>query len=188
MLEKIPSAIGHALRGARPGVGELMSNDESLRGVPELIQVASSAFGEGQAIPARYSADGESVSPPLSWQGTPDDTEALVLLIEDADSPTPHPLVHAIVWDLAPSDGELTSGALSSSEPQAGLGRNSYFKRTYLPLDPPRGHGPHRYAFQLFACDCSLTFEDAPGRTALREALRGHVLAKGCLIGTYERV
>jgi Raf kinase inhibitor-like YbhB/YbcL family protein len=187
MLEKIPSAIGRALRGARPGIDELTYNDESLLDVPERIAVSSSAFADGQAIPARHSTDGESVSPPLSWQGTPDDTESLVLLIEDADSPTPHPLVHAIAWDLAPADGELPSGALSSSEPQEGLGRNSYLKRTYLPLDPPRGHGPHRYAFQVFACDCVLTFADAPGRTALREALRGHVLAKGCLIGTYER-
>jgi Raf kinase inhibitor-like YbhB/YbcL family protein len=187
MLEKLPSMIGRALRSARPGVGELAYNDDSMRDVPERIEVSSPAFGDGEAIPATFSTDGESASPPLSWRGVPDDTEALVLLIEDADSPTPHPLVHAIVWDLPPGDGELPIHALSATSSQAGVGRNSLLKRTYLPIDPPRGHGPHYYAFQFFACDRALPFDAPPGRTALMEALRDHVIAKGCLIGTYER-
>jgi hypothetical protein len=57
----------------------------------------------------------------------------------------------------------------------------------YLPPDPPSGHGPHRYVFQIFALDTRLDFEKPPGRGALLEAMRGHVLAKGLHIGLYER-
>jgi Raf kinase inhibitor-like YbhB/YbcL family protein len=189
MLEKLPAAIGRVLRNTRPGLHELLFNDDDMSTAAEDIRVTSPAFGDGEPIPVRYTADGDKLSPPLAWSGIPDDTEALVLLIEDADSPTPEPLVHAIVWDLPPSDAELPEGALpSNGDHPEGMGRNSFLRRAYLPPDPPPGHGPHRYAFQLFACDCALLFEGAPGRGKLIETLEGHVIAKGCLIGIYERI
>jgi Raf kinase inhibitor-like YbhB/YbcL family protein len=187
MLERLPSALGRMLRRARSGFRGLACKDASMRAVPETIQIWSPAFASGERMPALYTADGDRLSPPLMWRGVPDDTEALVLLIEDADSPTPLPLVHAIVWDLPPSDGELLTSALSSDSAEPGVGRNSLLKRTYLAPDPPSGHGVHRYAFQLFACDRALDFASAPGRTQIMEALRGHTLAKGFMIGTYER-
>jgi len=102
--------------------------------------------------------------------------------------------VHAILSELPAADGGLAEGELPgpSDEPGTGqksfgLGRNSYLKCAWLPLDPPRGHGPHRYAFQLFALDEVPQFERTPGRSAVVAALRGHVIAKGLLIGTYER-
>ena len=67
------------------------------------------------------------------------------------------------------------------------MGRNSYLHAGWLPPDPPRGHGPHRYAFQLFALDEAPVFVKTPGRSAMVVALRGHVIAKGVLIGTYAR-
>jgi Raf kinase inhibitor-like YbhB/YbcL family protein len=176
------------LRGARSGFRGLAHKDAALRDVPESIQLWSPAFNHGGSMPALYTADGDRLSPPLAWKGVPDETETLVLLIEDADSPTPHPLVHAIVWDLPPSDGELLTSALSSEAPEPGVGRNSYLQRTYLAPDPPRGHGVHRYVFQLFACDRALDFAAAPGRSTIMDAMRGHVLAKGVMIGTYERM
>jgi phosphatidylethanolamine-binding protein (PEBP) family uncharacterized protein len=58
---------------------------------------------------------------------------------------------------------------------------------TWLPPDPPPGHGAHRYVFQVFALDIVPRFEARPGRTELLNKIRGHVIAKGMLIGTYER-
>jgi hypothetical protein len=189
MLEKIPSPIGRALRSARPGPRELVYNHPQLTAVTERIALGSSAFAHGERIPRRYTADGAKLSPPLRWSGVPLETASLVLLIEDADSPTPKPLVHALVWDLAPNDGELAEGALPSfgSDDVEGMGRNSFMQRAFLPPDPPPAHGLHRYAFQLFALDQLLHFERAPGRSKLLESLEGHAIAKGCLIGTYER-
>jgi phosphatidylethanolamine-binding protein (PEBP) family uncharacterized protein len=67
------------------------------------------------------------------------------------------------------------------------MGRNSYLTTRYLPPDPPRGHGAHRYVFQVFALDRQPQFDSPPGRTALLDCIRDHVVAKGLLIGTYAR-
>jgi Raf kinase inhibitor-like YbhB/YbcL family protein len=189
MLEKIPSIVGEALKGVRPGLDKLVSAKE-FGAVPDGIVVESPAFGHGGPMPADYSEDGRKLSPPLTWRNLPAGTAGVVLLVEDADSPTPAPLVHAIVLDLPAQGGGLGEAELKSAG--AGgmphrLGKNSFMKAEYLPPDPPSGHGPHRYAFQVFAVDRALELKDEPGRGALVEAMKGHVLAKGVLIGTYER-
>jgi Raf kinase inhibitor-like YbhB/YbcL family protein len=190
MLEKIPSALGKALKRARAGAEDLAVVDTELTGVNASIEVTSPAFGYKERIPAKHTADGEGIFPPLEWRGVPMSAEAVVLLIEDADSPTPRPLVHAIAWDLPGSDGSLPEGALPNARNDGAtdaLGRNSLMSASYLPPDPPRGHGEHRYVFQIFALDIVPRFDSAPGRNELLERIRGHVIAKGLLIGTYER-
>jgi Raf kinase inhibitor-like YbhB/YbcL family protein len=190
MLEKMPATIGRALKGVRSGMETLVSQDDAFASVPDVIAVTSPAFRPGGEIPSRYTEDGEKLSPPLEWIGVPAEAKALVLLVEDADSPTFKPLVHAIVGELPPADGGLGEGALptpGTGEERFGMGRNSYLHTSWLAPDPPRGHGPHRYAFELFALDEVPEFDRAPGRSALLAALRGRVIAKGMLIGTYSR-
>ena len=192
MLEKIPRPLGHAAQGIRAGAEDLAVADTELTGVNASIEVRSEAFGYNEPLPAKYTADGEGLSPPLDWQGVPMNAEAVVVLVEDADSPTPRPLVHAIVWDLPGSDASLPEGALPSRRADANpaadhLGRNSALSASWLPPDPPTGHGPHRYVFQVFALDTVPRFESHPGRAELLDKIRGHVIAKGLLIGTYER-
>ena len=120
----------------------------------------------------------------------PPDAASLALIVEDADAPTPQPLVHAIVVDLDGADGALAEGALPSADNEGSglhVGRNSYLQAAWLPPDPPPGHGVHRYAFQLFALTAGATFDGTPGRDAVLAAIKEHGLASGCLIGTYER-
>jgi Raf kinase inhibitor-like YbhB/YbcL family protein len=187
MLEVVPVRVGRALRRARAGEHKLAVYE-----LPTVatLEVASEAFVAGGALPVRFTADGEKVSPPLSFRGVPAEAQSLVLLIEDADSPSLEPLVHAIAWNLPAHDGVLPEAALSrpgASGEGPALGRNSFLRAAYLPPDPPPGHGPHRYAFQVFALDTKLAFSSPPGRRRLLGAMRGHVLAKGSLEGTYER-
>ncbi|MFH5924141.1 YbhB/YbcL family Raf kinase inhibitor-like protein [Roseomonas xinghualingensis] len=189
MLQNLPSGLGRILSGLRPGINGLLFAEVN---VPAVIEVSSPAFTQGGAIPALHTADGPGISPPLSWRGVPAGTTALLLVVEDADSPTPRPLVHAIVTRLPPGDGALAAGDLSGPGrpglPGLGIGRNSYFQQGWLPPDPPPGHGPHHYAFQLFALSAwPEGLNGNPGRSAVRAALRHGVLAKGCLIGTYAR-
>jgi Raf kinase inhibitor-like YbhB/YbcL family protein len=191
MLEKIPRAVGRGLKDVRAGAEDLAIADTELTGVNASIQVSSPAFRYNEVIPAKYTADGEGISPPLEWRGVPPNAEAVVLLVEDADSPTPDPFVHAIVWDLPGTDASLPDGALPSSAkpaPTNALGRNSYLSPNYVPPDPPPGHGRHRYVFQVLALDAAPRFDSPPGRGALMEKIKGHVIAKGLLIGTYERM
>ncbi|HEX4232939.1 MAG TPA: YbhB/YbcL family Raf kinase inhibitor-like protein [Caldimonas sp.] len=189
MLEKLPDAIGHALRDQRAGLDKTAFRSIDLRAGMAQIAVTSLAFVDHARIPARYTADGAGVSPPLQWSGVPGGAASLVVIVEDADAPTPQPLVHAIVVDLAPTDGALAEAALPSKDHDGSgvrVGRNSYLQAAWLPPDPPPGHGLHRYAFQLFAL-AGGSFDGAPGRDAVIEAIREHGLASGCLIGTYER-
>lgn len=193
MLENLPDALGHALRDVRAGLDQIAFNQSNLRTGLAAITVSSLAFADHAPIPARYTADGDGVSPPLQWQGVPAGAASLVLIVEDADAPTPRPLVHAILVDLPAEDGALAEGALKSPDHEGQhlhQGRNSFLSAGWLPPDPPPGHGQHRYAFQVFAIGpvgVGEAFGDTPGREALMAAIRERAIASGCLIGTYER-
>ena len=190
MLEKLPHLLGETLRSVRPGPERTIFHGPEVGSAAAIIRVTSSAFADGGEIPARYTEDGDALSPPLAWAGVPEDTQAVVLVIEDADSPTPAPLVHTIVWNLPGQDGELGEGDLPSDggpDDEIAMGKNSFLGAEYLPPDPPPGHGPHRYLFQVFALDAALDFGGHPGRGALVKAMQGHVIARGVLTGTFER-
>ena len=190
MLEKLPDVVGHALRGQRAGLDKTAFQAVDLRAGMAAITLSSLAFADHAPIPARYTADGPGLSPPLQWTGVPGDAASLVLIVEDADAPTPQPLVHAIVVGIDGGDGALAEGALPSADHGGSglhVGRNSYLQAAWLPPDPPPGHGVHRYAFQLFALTAGATFDSTPGRDAVLAAIKEHGLASGCLIGTYER-
>jgi len=189
MLENIPRGLGEALSTVKAGIEKTVSHAEFAQ-VPDSLTVTSPAFTDGGAIPARFTADGEGVSPPLAWAGVPAHAAALVLIVEDPDAPAINPLVHLIAWNLLPNDGGLEEGELASPAGegrQHDLGRNSFLKDAWLPPDPPTGHGTHRYLFQLFALERTAAVPASPGRAALVDAMKGHVIAKGLLTGTYQR-
>jgi len=190
MLEKLPDAVGHALRNQRAGMDKLAFNQIDLRGGTSALQVQSLAFADHAPLPAQYTADGRGISPPLQWIGVPAGAASVLVIVEDADAPTPQPLVHLLVVELPGMDGALPEGALESPDhDNTGYktGLNSFFQASWLPPDPPPGHGVHRYAFQVFALGEGPAFSDVPGRDQVLDAVREHGLASGCLIGTYER-
>jgi Raf kinase inhibitor-like YbhB/YbcL family protein len=190
MLEFVPASLGQALRGIRAGYDKIASEDRAFASAPDLIRLTSPAFDDSGSIPARYTADGEGISPPLDWSGSVSDAEGLVLIVEDPDAPSAEPLVHLLAWDLPPDLEELSEGQFHSPGHDGldeNLGRNSFLAAGWLPPDPPPGHGRHFYVFQLFALDRRLEFTGHPGRRQVIDAMKGHVLAKGVLAGTYRR-
>lgn len=193
MLENLPGAVGHILREQRAGMESLVIHQSGLRSGLMALDVQSLSFKDHAPLPPPYTADGAGISPPLHWSGVPPEAQQLVLIVEDADAPTPKPLVHAIVVNLLPQDAHLPEAALHSADHASLLpepvreGRNSYLQTGWLPPDPPPGHGLHRYAFQLFALNAAVDWPATPGREALVEAIRVHAIAAGMLIGTYER-
>lgn len=191
MLEHIPQWLGKALSTVRAGADKLAIAQPQLAGFAAL-DLSSPAFADGARLPERFTADGGGASPPLTWGTPPAGSVSLALLVEDADAPTPQPLVHAIVRGIAADAGRLAEGAIVADGAGDATGRdvgiNSFRREGWLPPDPPTGHGVHRYVFQLFALDTDLTDAgDSPGRSALVEAMAGHVLAAGVLTGTYSR-
>jgi Raf kinase inhibitor-like YbhB/YbcL family protein len=189
MLEKIPKSIGEALHNQRAGLDKTVIERQRKLSALAPVEVASSAFAHRAPIPTKYTADGGGVSPPLEWRNFPQGTSLVAVIVEDADSPTPHPLVHAIVVNLDPRETSMAEGALDSPDHNGvGLmsGPNSFLSHAWLPPDPPPGHGPHRYVFQVFALR-GPPFEEAPGREALVRAITEFGIGAGCVIGTYER-
>jgi len=189
MLEKIPESLGASLQKQRAGMENTVFHRLGRPAIPH-IEVRSAAFVPGGAIPIEYTADGVGFSPPLAWLGMPLNTASIALIVEDADSPTPHPLVHAIVVNMGVDDAELEEGALNSPDHEGvGLqvGRNSFLSQAWLPPDPPPGHGIHRYVFQVFALHSGTAFSNVPGRQELFDAVKARAIAGGYVIGTYGR-
>lgn len=189
MLEKLPEAIGHALEHQRAGFEKILFNAIDPGAGLSLIEVTSPAFAPESQLPQRYTADGAGVSPPLRWRDVPVHAAMLALLVEDADSPTPEPMVHAIVVDMDPREVGLVEGIFNGPPHPSpeNLGLNSYLMHGWLPPDPPPGHGVHRYVFQVFALTAGPALSKSPGRGEVASAIRQRAIAKGCLIGTYQR-
>lgn len=188
MLEKLPSAVGRTLRRVRPGLNRIVARRSEIASHGMTLRLESPVFGEGGIIPIRFTADAdhEPSSPPLRWSAVPDGTRSLALIVEDADSPTISPVVHAIAIGVSPLVDELVDGALVAGSQMVTLGKSSNLRSGWMPPDPPPGHGVHQYAFQLFALDY-LPELARPGRHAFVDTIRGHVLAHGLLVGTYSR-
>lgn len=188
MLEHVPDWIGASLRGVRAGAEHLTILHPAIGSGFAMIELSSPAFGDGGRLPPRFTADGAGVSPPLQWGVLPAGTQCLALVVEDADSPTPAPLVHAILWGIAPATHDLAEGAIAADATAGVVGRNSFLAPGWLPPDPPAGHGDHRYVFQLFALDAAADDPGAaPGRGAVLDAIAGHVIGAGMLTGLYSR-
>ena len=184
----VKSLFGHLLRGVHAGDEKLAGNHaDGWR----TLKLESPAFSQGEAIPRRYSQEGENISPELHWDAAPEGTQELVLLCEDPDAPFPEPFLHWMAFGIPAQVAELPAGV--PAMPKAGFGmmrqgKNSAKTDGYTGPMPPVGHGVHHYHFQLFALDRKLAFGPAPNREELAQAMAGHVLAQGELVGTYERV
>jgi Raf kinase inhibitor-like YbhB/YbcL family protein len=141
----------------------------------------SCAFEHARAIPRRYSCDGEDVSPPLRWANVPDEARSLALLVDDPDAPS-GVFTHWVAWGLDPAARELREGEAAPRE-----GRNDFGGVGYRGPCPPRGHGPHRYVFRLYALARELELAAGAARADLVRATKGYLLATAELVGTYER-
>ncbi|HEX4125600.1 MAG TPA: YbhB/YbcL family Raf kinase inhibitor-like protein [Tepidisphaeraceae bacterium] len=184
----LPHLVTGGVPGERAGDGRLSGRQFS---AAETMSISSSAFADGEMMPALYSADGQNISPPLAWTSIPAEAKSLVLIVEDPDAPTPNPFVHWLVYNMPATTRELPAaipGEPTLTMPvEMSQGRNSALKIGYTGAAPPKGDTPHRYFFQLFALDRRLELIGGVGRSALLSAMKGHVTGKGVLVGTYQR-
>ena len=144
------------------------------------LKVTSSAFTANEAIPSDFTCDGAEKTPPLSWSNVPADAKSIAILVDDPDAPK-GTFTHWIVTNIPPSDtslsegGSLPTGATAATNDKGATG--------YAGPCPPTG--THHYHFRVFALDTTLT-QPATRADFLRE-IKGHVLAKGELVGTYTK-
>ncbi len=181
--------VGWALRSVRAGDRRLAWNDPRVATAPISIRLVSSAFADGGVMPERCAGEGigPNLSPALEWSNLPAGIVDLVLIVQDPDAPTPRPIVHLIAMIPAGIPNIAEGASTPASSPALRFGVGSFGRIGYAGPRPVRGHGPHRYLFQLFAVGQTVMFERAPRFDALMNRIAGSVLARGLLTGTFER-
>jgi len=145
------------------------------------VNLSSTAFESGDAIPLRHTCEGDDVSPPLVWSDVPEGTRAFALVVDDPDAPG-GTFTHWLAWGIDPGANGLREG-----EPAPHEGRNGFGTDGYEGPAPPPRHGAHRYVFRLHALDRELDAPDGADRAEIDRALEGHVLDVAELVGTFER-
>lgn len=146
------------------------------------VTITSPDFSDGGRIPARFTADGENVSPALVLEHVPADARSLVLIVDDPDAPV-GTWNHWLVWNIPPDTRSIPA---NSVPPHAVQGTNDFGMRNYGGPAPPSGE--HRYFFRLYALRvASLPLAPGAKRKALDAALAGKTVGEATLMGRYSR-
>jgi len=142
------------------------------------IRVFSEAFESKGMIPAKYTCNGENINPPLGFEGIPEEAKSLVLIMDDPDA-SMGTFTHWVVWDIEPVAG-IEEDSIPGVE-----GMNDFRKIGYGGPCPPSG--THRYSFRVYALDKKLEIKAGSGRKDIENAMIGHILAEGELVGKYAK-
>jgi hypothetical protein len=171
-----------------PKVDESQLADTAAQQGEGTFAIESSVFEHGGAIPKKYTCQGDDVSAPLSWQGVPENTKSLVLIVDDPDAPDPAApkmtWVHWVVYNI-PRDTRGLPEAVKDLPVGASAGMNGWKRLVYGGPCPPIGR--HRYFHKLYALDTILEGLEKPAKEDVEMAMKDHILAKTELIGTYEK-
>lgn len=150
------------------------------------LVLTSTAFQDGEAIPSKYTCDGQDVSPLLAWSAPPNGTKSFALIHDDPDAPM-GTWVHWVVYNLPASVRQLPEAFPADQERPDGTrqGRTDFGRIGYGGPCPPSG--THRYVFKLYALDTVLSLAPGATKVAVEAAMQGYILAQAQLIGTYRR-
>jgi Raf kinase inhibitor-like YbhB/YbcL family protein len=151
--------------------------------------LASPAFERGGMIPAKYTCDGDDVSPPLTWSDPPEGTESFALIMDDPDAVevAGKVWVHWLLYNLPGDARSLPEGIKRDVAlyPDARAGKGHSGDGYGGPCPPPGRL--HNYHFKLYALDADLDLRGGLMKAGLLKAIEGHVLAKAEVAGRYSR-
>ncbi len=154
------------------------------------MKLTSKDFENQGRIPPKFTCDGQDVSPELKWDGVPDGTQSLVLIVDDPDAPDPArprmTWVHWVLYNIPPAARSLPAGVSAGELPAGTLEGINDWKRTgWGGPCPPIGE--HRYFHKLYALDTVLPDLKRPAKAAVEKSMQGHILEKAELVGVYQR-
>ena len=174
-----------------------MAFEVGAQDAPETISVTSSAFDHHGMVPESNSAYGENVSIDLTWADLPEGTQQLALICDDPKvveiGMMEQPFLHWVMYNIPASASGLPAGLPSDATLEMeGLegavnGLNGLRRPGYFGPRPPANGQLHAYHFRVYALDDALNLEPGLGKAELLDAMNGHVLATGMLMGHYER-
>jgi len=149
------------------------------------LEVTGTAFQDGATIPRKHTQDGEDISPPVAWSGTPDGVKEYALIMDDPYAPMDKPFVHWVVYKIPPDKTSLEEGDAGP----AVEGRNTYGRKGYAGPKPPEGDGPHHYHIMVYALDEPVELYDNASKNGLMVSMEAddRIIGKGELTGIYER-
>ncbi len=165
---------------------EKQVQEQAEKGEAMDIKVTSPAFEQGGMIPAKYTCDGDNVSPPLKWAPVPDGTESIALISDDPDAPM-GTWVHWVMYNTPAGATELAENVPPDKVLPNGArqGITDFRRIGYGGPCPPSG--THRYFFKIYALDAQLDLQAGASKDNLLKAMQGHILAQGQLMGRYKR-
>lgn len=160
---------------------------EFLEEAPRL-ELTSPSLTSREILPAVHTCDGKGSSPELRWTAGPETTESFLLIMKDLDAPNGE-FVHWVLYNLPSRVYMIPKGvpaikALANSERH---GTNSAGELGYDPPCPWPVSGAHRYVFKIYALNIMLELDSGASVSAIYDAMEGHILAEGTLVGLYER-
>jgi len=160
--------------------------EDVVAGVKTQFRVYSAVLRENELIPAKYTRDGEDVSPPLSWSGVPAEARSLVIVMYDPDAPSGI-FYHWVLYNIPASINSIGENVPKTPVTPYGLqGVNSYGTVGYGGPYPPKG-SRHRYVFLVLALDKELELGPGAHYSEVFKAVMGHVIAYARLTCVYER-
>jgi len=151
------------------------------------LPVLSPAFQDGARIPAKYTCQGQDVSPPLTWGEPLEGTQSFALIMDDPDAPG-GVFTHWVLFNVPSDCRELPEGVPAQEQLTSGglQGKNDFRRIGYSGPCPPPGR-PHRYRFTLYALDQPVDLKAGVSKKQVLDAMQGHILAQGQLTSTYQR-
>jgi hypothetical protein len=160
------------------------------------LQLSSPAWHDGGPMPLKYTQAGHDVSPQLSWSQAPQGTESFVIMVHDMDAATAKGdefWLSWLVWNIPKTNTSLPEGMVEGGNLADGMRQISDSGPYYRGPVGPHSDPPHHFVFEIYALSATLNVpavmgqSAVPVRTAIQEAMQGKVLAKGVLVGTFQR-
>ena len=159
------------------------------------LTLTTPAFADGAEIPAKYTMnarDGNGVSPKLEWTHAPKGTVSFTLILHDPDvalQRNPDDVLHWMIFNIPGSAHELPEGMPATAQLPDGAiqAKNLRGNIGYMGPGAPAPGPNHHYTFELFALDTKLDLGPSATRAEVLNAMKGHILAKGVVVGRFHR-
>ena len=160
------------------------SGGDAKKGVA--LEVISAGFGNAKSMSDKYTCDDVDISPPLEWKNAPAGTKSFAIICETPDAPTGN-WVQWVIYDIPADMTSLPQSIAKTGQLDFGAkqGKNDFDQVGYF--GPCLPAGEHRFFFRVYALDSLTNLKAGAKKEELVEAMKGHILAEGALMGVYGR-
>lgn len=151
------------------------------------LKITCPSFSEDGQIPKKHTGFGENISPEFLIEGLTENTASIAMIMDDLDVPVIGYLNHWLIWNL-PAAVRIAESIPHGAETILGAKQGvAYGKHRYAgPKQPPFIKKSHRYRFTVYGLDCVLDLSADSSKDKLLNAMSGHVLQSGEIIGWYK--